>query len=77
VEGLSWDGHRLVTDSGVVDPGTGRPLWTPLRGRTFVPVARPGSDDVLLFVYGPSARDEKALVLRSDGMELALPSGYL
>jgi hypothetical protein len=73
LSGLSWNGHRLVTESGVIT-SAGVAVWSAPRGaHVGLIAARPAGDDMLVFVTMPSGVGDRRAIVRGDGTQVAVP----
>jgi hypothetical protein len=78
VLGVSWNGHRLLAEGGVLDIGTGRVVWRPQAFADLVVLAaRPGADDLLIMVSAAGGTGHPLeWIIRSNGVEIRVPAGY-
>ena len=68
VESLSWTGREAVTPIGIYSFPAGDTVWLAPLPSYMLPVAsRPGSDDLLLSVWGSSQTNSQAVIVRADG----------
>ena len=70
---LSWKGNRALTPDGIVELGTDRVLWRPPSpSSASLAGLRPGTDDVLVYLWPPDETRTWELILGSDGSRIPI-----